>query len=231
MIRVENLSKKYAGQLVLDVPELQIPAGQRFGFVGNNGAGKTTLFSLILDLIEASSGIVFSKEIDVQKSEAWKPYTAAFIDESYLIGYLTVEEYYAFLANLRGVTKEEIESWTQGFESFFNGEVLNQKKYLRNFSKGNQKKAGIVGTLIGKPDLVVLDEPFSNLDPTTQIRLKNLIRKEAEKNGTTFLISSHDLTHVTEVCDRIVLLEKGVIVKDIETTPETLKELESYFSN
>ena len=231
MIRVENLSKKYAGQLVLDVPELQIPAGQRFGLVGNNGAGKTTLFSLILDLIEASSGSVFSKEIDVQKSEAWKPYTAAFIDESYLIGYLTVEEYYAFLANLRGVTKEEIESWTQGFESFFNGEVLNQKKYLRNFSKGNQKKAGIVGTLIGKPDLVVLDEPFSNLDPTTQIRLKNLIREEAEKNGTTFLISSHDLTHVTEVCDRIVLLEKGVIVKDIETTPETLKELESYFSN
>ena len=231
MIRVENLSKKYAGQLVLDVPELQIPAGQRFGFVGNNGAGKTTLFSLILDLIEASSGIVFSKEIYVQNSEAWKPYTAAFIDESYLIGYLTVEEYYAFLANLRGVTKEEIESWTQGFESFFNGEVLNQKKYLRNFSKGNQKKAGIVGTLIGKPDLVVLDEPFSNLDPTTQIRLKNLIREEAEKNGTTFLISSHDLTHVTEVCDRIVLLEKGVIVKDIETTPETLKELESYFSN
>lgn len=231
MIRVENLSKKYAGQLVLDVPELQIPAGQRFGLVGNNGAGKTTLFSLILDLIEASSGSVFSKEIDVQKSEAWKPYTAAFIDESYLIGYLTVEEYYAFLANLRGVTKEEIESWTQGFESFFNGEVLNKKKYLRNFSKGNQKKAGIVGTLIGKPDLVVLDEPFSNLDPTTQIRLKNLIREEAEKNGTTFLISSHDLTHVTEVCDRIVLLEKGVIVKDIETTPETLKELESYFSN
>lgn len=231
MIRVENLSKKYAGQLVLDVPELQIPAGQRFGLVGNNGAGKTTLFSLILDLIEASSGSVFSKEIDVQKSEAWKPYTAAFIDVSYLIGYLTVEEYYAFLANLRGVTKEEIESWTQGFESFFNGEVLNQKKYLRNFSKGNQKKAGIVGTLIGKPDLVVLDEPFSNLDPTTQIRLKNLIREEAEKNGTTFLISSHDLTHVTEVCDRIVLLEKGVIVKDIETTPETLKELESYFSN
>ena len=231
MIRVENLSKKYAGQLVLDVPELQIPAGQRFGLVGNNGAGKTTLFSLILDLIEASSGSVFSKEIDVQKSEAWKPYTAAFIDEIYLIGYLTVEEYYAFLANLRGVTKEEIESWTQGFESFFNGEVLNQKKYLRNFSKGNQKKAGIVGALIGKPDLVVLDEPFSNLDPTTQRRLKNLIREEAEKHGTTFLISSHDLTHVTEVCDRIVLLEKGVIVKDIETTPETLKELESYFSN
>ena len=231
MIRVENLSKKYAGQQVLNVPELYIPKGQCFGLVGNNGAGKTTLFSLFLDLIEASSGSVLANGVDVQKSEDWKPYTAAFIDESYLIGYLTVEEYYAFLANLRGVTKEEIESWTQGFESFFNGEVLNQKKYLRNFSKGNQKKAGIVGALIGKPDLVVLDEQFANLDPTTQIRLKNLIREEAEKHGTTFLISSHDLTHVTEVCDRIVLLEKGEMVKDIETTSETLKELESYFSN
>jgi ABC-2 type transport system ATP-binding protein len=132
---------------------------------------------------------------------------------------------------LRGVSKSEIDQWVQIFEPFFNGEILGQKKYLRDFSKGNQKKAGIVGTLIGKPELVVLDEPFANLDPTTQIRLKNLIREEAEKYGTTFLVSSHDLTHVTEVCNRIVLLEKGVIIKDIETTPETLKELESYFSN
>ncbi|MDA9572260.1 AAA family ATPase, partial [Flavobacteriaceae bacterium] len=155
----------------------------------------------------------------------------AFIDESYLIGYLTVEEYYYFLGDLRGVTKSEIDQWVQDFEPFFNGEILNQKKYLRDFSKGNQKKAGIVGTLIGKPELVVLDEPFANLDPTTQIRLKKLIREEAEKYGTTFLISSHDLTHVTEVCDRIVLLEKGMTIKDIKTTPETLKELEFYFSN
>ena len=231
MIKINDLSKKYAGQTVLQTPELLIPKGQRFGLVGNNGAGKTTLFSLILDLIESSSGSITINGIDVQKSEAWKPLTAAFIDESYLIGYLTVEEYYYFLGNLRGVTKSEIDQWVQDFEPFFNGEILNQKKYLRDFSKGNQKKAGIVGTLIGKPELVVLDEPFANLDPTTQIRLKKLIREEAEKYGTTFLISSHDLTHVTEVCDRIVLLEKGMTIKDIKTTPETLKELEFYFSN
>lgn len=231
MIKINDLSKKYAGQTVLQTPELLIPKGQRFGLVGNNGAGKTTLFSLILDLIECSSGSITINGIDVQKSEAWKPLTAAFIDESYLIGYLTVEEYYYFLGNLRGVTKSEIDQWVQYFEPFFNGEILNQKKYLRDFSKGNQKKAGIVGTLIGKPELVVLDEPFANLDPTTQIRLKKLIREEAEKYGTTFLISSHDLTHVTEVCDRIVLLEKGMTIKDIKTTPETLKELELYFSN
>jgi|TARA_A200000159_G_scaffold164106_1_gene192500 ABC-2 type transport system ATP-binding protein len=231
MITVKNLSKKYSGQTVLEILALEVPKGQKFGLVGNNGAGKTTLFSLLLDLIEASTGNVTINQIDVQKSEEWKPYTAAFIDESYLIGYLTVEEYYYFLGNLRGESKEEINIWVQDFEPFFNGEVLGQKKYLRDLSKGNQKKAGIVGTLIGKPELVILDEPFANLDPTTQIRLKKLIREEAEKQGTTFLISSHDLTHVTEVCDRIVLLEKGLAIKDIETTPETLKELESYFSN
>ena len=231
MINATNLSKKYSGQTVLEIPDLEVPKGQRFGLVGNNGAGKTTLFSLFLDLIEASTGKVTINQIDVQTSEEWKPYTAAFIDESYLIGYLTAEEYYYFLGNLRGVSKEEINIWVQDFEPFFNGEVLGQKKYLRDLSKGNQKKAGIVGTLIGKPELVILDEPFANLDPTTQIRLKKLIREEAEKQGTTFLISSHDLTHVTEVCDRIILLEKGLAIKDIETTPETLKELESYFSN
>ena len=231
MINATNLSKKYSGQTVLEIPDLEVPKGQRFGLVGNNGAGKTTLFSLFLDLIEASTGKVTINQIDVQTSEEWKPYTAAFIDESYLIGYLTAEEYYYFLGNLRGVSKEEINIWVQDFEPFFNGEILGQKKYLRDLSKGNQKKAGIVGTLIGKPELVILDEPFANLDPTTQIRLKKLIREEAEKHGTTFLISSHDLTHATEVCDRIVLMEKGLAILDIETTPETLKELESYFSN
>ena len=216
---------------VLDLQELSIPKGEIFGLIGNNGAGKTTFFSLLLDLIESTSGTVLINEINVQKSEAWKPFTSAFIDESYLIGYLTVEEYYHFIGALRGMTKEEVDAFVVPFEPFFNSEVLNQKKYLRDFSKGNQKKAGIIGALIGHPELVILDEPFANLDPTTQIRLKNILKEEAKKHGTTFLISSHDLTHVTEVCERIVLLEKGVILKDIKTTASTLKELENYFSN
>ena len=215
MITVTNLSKKYSGQTVLGILDLEVPKGQKFGLVVNNGSGKTTLFRLLLDLIEASTGNVTFNKIDVHKSEEWKPYTSAFIDESYLISYLTVEEYFYFLGNLRGVSKEEINIWVQEFEPFFNGEILGQKKYLRDLSKGNQKKAGIVGTLIGKPELVILDESFANLDPTTQIRLKKLIRDEAEKHGTTFLISSHDLIHVIEVCDRIVLLEKGLAIKDI----------------
>ena len=231
MIKAYSLSKEYRGEKVLNLPELEIPKGELFGLIGNNGAGKTTFFSLLLDLIEATSGTIEINNIMVHQSEAWKPFISAFIDESYLIGYLTVEEYFYFLGSLRGKTTVEVDSWIKAYESFFNGEILNQKKYLRDFSKGNQKKVGIVGALIGQPEVIVLDEPFANLDPTTQIRLKSLIKEEAMNNGTTFLISSHDLTHVTEVCDRIVLLDKGTVLKDIKKTSSTLKELEQYFSN
>ncbi|MDA9631014.1 ABC transporter ATP-binding protein [Flavobacteriaceae bacterium] len=231
MIKTYSLTKEYGGEKVLNLSELEIPKGELFGLIGNNGAGKTTFFSLLLDLIEATSGTVEINNIMVHQSEAWKPFISAFIDESYLIGYLTVEEYFYFLGSLRGKTQVEVDSWIKAYEPFFNGEILNQKKYLRDFSKGNQKKAGIVGALIGQPEVIVLDEPFANLDPTTQIRLKSLIKEEAMNNGTTFLISSHDLTHVTEVCDRIVLLDRGTVLKDIKKTSSTLKELEQYFSN
>ena len=231
MIKAYLLSKEYRGEKVLNLSELEIPKGELFGLIGNNGAGKTTFFSLLLDLIEATSGTIEINNIMVHQSEAWKPFISAFIDESYLIGYLTVEEYFYFLGSLRGKTQVEVDSWIKAYEPFFNGEILNQKKYLRDFSKGNQKKVGIVGALIGQPEVIVLDEPFANLDPTTQIRLKSLIKEEAMNNGTTFLISSHDLTHVTEVCDRIVLLDKGTVLKDIKKTSSTLKELEQYFSN
>ena len=231
MIKTYSLTKEYGGEKVLNLSELEIPKGELFGLIGNNGAGKTTFFSLFLDLIEATSGTVEINNIMVHQSEAWKPFISAFIDESYLIGYLTVEEYFYFLGSLRGKTQVEVDSWIKAYEPFFNGEILNQKKYLRDFSKGNQKKVGIVGALIGQPEVIVLDEPFANLDPTTQIRLKSLIKEEAMNNGTTFLISSHDLTHVTEVCDRIVLLDKGTVLKDIKKTSSTLKELEQYFSN
>jgi ABC-2 type transport system ATP-binding protein len=231
MIKTYSLTKEYGGEKVLNLSELEIPKGELFGLIGNNGAGKTTFFSLLLDLIEATSGTVEINNIMVHQSEAWKPFISAFIDESYLIGYLTVEEYFYFLGSLRGKTQVEVDSWIKAYEPFFNGEILDQKKYLRDFSKGNQKKVGIVGALIGQPEVIVLDEPFANLDPTTQIRLKSLIKEEAMNNGTTFLISSHDLTHVTEVCDRIVLLDKGTVLKDIKKTSSTLKELEQYFSN
>lgn len=230
MIQAKDLKKIYNEKCVLDLPELNIPEGECFGLVGNNGAGKTTFFSLLLDLISPSEGYVTNNEVKVGESEDWKVYTSAFLDDSFLITYLTPEEYFYFVGDLRGIKKAEVDAFVAQFEVFFNDEILNQKKYIRDLSKGNQKKVGIVATLIGEPKVIILDEPFANLDPTTQIRLKSIFKKIAEEGKQTLLISSHDLIHTTEVCDRIVVLEKGKMMKDIQTNPETLKELETFFA-
>ncbi len=230
MITIENLSKTYKDNTVLNITDLTIEKGQSFGLVGNNGAGKTTLFSLLLDLIQPSTGQITSNDIVVSKSEEWKPFTAAFIDEDFLIGYLTPEEYFYFIGELRGQNKADVDQFVNQFEDFFHGEILNQKKYLRDLSKGNQKKAGIIAALIGKPEVIILDEPFANLDPTTQIRLKGLLKDLVANDNVTVLISSHDLSHVTDVCERIVVLEKGEVVNDVHTSASTLKELEAYFA-
>ena len=214
MITFKNLKKSYAKNVVLDIDLLEIPKGQAFGLVGNNGAGKTTMFSCLLDLIKPTKGIVTNNEINVRESEDWKTFSSAYLDESFLIGYLMPEEYFYFIGELRNVKEKEVNEFLKQFEDLFNGEILGGKKYIRDLSKGNQKKVGIVAALIGSPSVIILDEPFANLDPTTQIRLKKIIKKLSTYNRVTVLISSHDLQDVTEVSERIVLLEKGKIIKD-----------------
>lgn len=230
MIITSNLSKAYNNNVVLNIENLEIPKGQSFGLVGNNGAGKTTFFSLLLDLIQPTTGSIKNNGIPVNESEAWKPFTSSFIDESFLIGYLTAEEYFYFIGELRNQNKADVDALVSQFEDFFHGEILGQKKYLRDLSKGNQKKAGIVASLIGNPEVIILDEPFANLDPTTQIRLKQIIKELTLNKDITVLISSHDLMHVTEVSERIVVLEKGEIIKDLVKSEATLKELEAHFA-
>ncbi|MDE3742240.1 ABC transporter ATP-binding protein [Maribacter polysaccharolyticus] len=230
MITTQGLTKKYGSQTVLNIEHLEIPKGQSFGLVGNNGAGKTTYFSLLLDLIQPTTGQIVNNNVQVDANEDWKPFTASFIDESFLIGYLTPEEYFYFIGELRGQNKADVNALLANFEDFFHGEILGQRKYLRDLSKGNQKKVGIVASFIGNPQVIILDEPFANLDPTTQIRLKAIIKDMAAQKEVTVLVSSHDLMHVTEVCERIVVLNKGEVVRDIQTSAETLRELESYFA-
>jgi ABC-2 type transport system ATP-binding protein len=230
MIQTTQLSKKYGKAEVLNIDSLEIPTGQSFGLVGNNGAGKTTYFNILLDLVRPSTGSIVNHDIQVNNSEEWKNFTGSFIDESFLIGYLTPEEYFEFIGDLRGMNKADVTKFLNQFDEFFNGEMLGKKKFLRDLSKGNQKKAGIIAAMMGNPQVVILDEPFANLDPTTQIRLKKIIKELSDNKEITVMVSSHDLTHVTEVCERIVVLDKGNVVKDIKTSSETLQELESYFS-
>jgi ABC-2 type transport system ATP-binding protein len=230
MIQIINLQKAYAGTTVLDIPELTIQTGEVFGLVGNNGAGKTTLFSLVLDLIRATKGKVIINEIPVAKSEEWKALTGAYIDESFTIGYLTPDEYFNFIGELRGMNANDINGFLSSFNEFFNDEILGKKKFIRDLSKGNQKKVGVVGALMGNPEIVILDEPFANLDPTSQFKLRKIIKEFATGQGKTFLISSHDLDHVTDVCSRIVILQKGEIIRDVQKTNTTLAELEEFFT-
>jgi ABC-2 type transport system ATP-binding protein len=230
MIQVKNLKKAYNGTVVLNIPELKIEKGESFGLVGNNGAGKTTLFRLILDLIEANDGEVLSQDKNVKKTTVWKSYTGSYLDEGFLIEFLTPEEYFNFVASVNHLSKDDIQKFMLDFEDFFDGEIVGKGKYIRDFSRGNKQKVGIAASLMTNPEVLILDEPFASLDPTTQIRLKNLLKKLKEEKNMTMLISSHDLSHVTEVCERIVVLDKGNVIHDIKTQEDTLKELESYFA-
>lgn len=230
MIQITNLQKVYSGTTVLDIPELTIAEGDIFGLVGNNGAGKTTLFSLVLDLIRASKGNVLINETTVAQSEEWKAQTGAYIDESFIIGYLTPDEYFSFIGELRGMNSNDTVDFLKSFDDFFNGEIIGKKKLIRDLSKGNQKKVGVVGAFMGNPGVVILDEPFANLDPSSQYQLRKIIKEFAADRQKIMLISSHDLDHVTDVCNRIVILEKGKIIRDVIKTDSTLAELEEFFT-
>jgi ABC-2 type transport system ATP-binding protein len=229
IIEINKLKKIYAGRTVADIEHLTINSGETVGVIGNNGAGKTTLFRMLLDLIRPDAGEILSKGRNVANNDQWKTYTASYLDEGFLIEYLTPEEYFIFIGGLHHLGVREVMDFLHQYEEFFNGEILERGKYIRDFSKGNQNKIGITAALMQQPELLVLDEPFANLDPTTQIRLKAHL-KLLKSSSLTTLISSHDLNHVTDVCDRIILLEKGSVIRDLFTNENTLNELEVYFS-
>jgi len=230
MIEIKNLKKAYNGVTVVNIPQLEIKKGESVGLVGNNGAGKTTLFRMMLDLIRPETGEVSSNGEPVAGHEKWKDYTASYLDEGFLIDYLTPEEYFYFIGGLHNQSRAHVDDFLLAYTDFFNGEILKKGKYIRDLSKGNQCKVGVAACLLQSPELLMLDEPFANIDPSTQIRLKNLLKELNKTKGMTTIVSSHDLSHVTEVCDRILLMEKGIIIKDIATNASTLKELEAYFS-
>jgi ABC-2 type transport system ATP-binding protein len=230
MIEIRGLTKQYDGVTVLNIPQLSIPDGESFGLVGNNGAGKTTLFSLLLDLVKPTSGEILSGGKATYRSDHWKTFTGSYLDERFLIDFLTPEEYLSFVGETYHLSAEEREDFLVKVAPLFNGEILGRKKLIRDLSKGNQKKLGIAAALMSQPPVLVLDEPFPHLDPSSVLVLKRLLQEIDSHGRTTMLISSHDLAHVTEVCRRIVLLEKGEMLKDLRTGATTLRELEEYFA-
>lgn len=223
MITIDNLKKQFGETVACDIPSLIIADGEIIGLVGNNGAGKTTLFRLILDLLKADEGHLSIDGVDPSTSESWKTMTGAYIDEGFLIDYLTPEEYFQFLSRISGIS--DISDRLAQYERFAGGEVFGQKKLIRNLSAGNKQKVGIIAALVSEPRLVILDEPFNFLDPSSQNILKHVLTDYHQRTGATLLISSHNLQHTIDISTRVVVLERGTIVMD----GAERQELEQYF--
>src|SRR3712207_2979663 len=218
-------------KVAVDIEQYEINRGEMLGLVGNNGAGKTTLFRLILDLLKADNGKVSIDGIDVSTNEDWKKFTGAYIDDGFLIDYLTPEEYFYFIGKMYGMDKEQVDERLQTFQRFMNGEVTGQKKLIRNYSAGNKQKIGIISAMLHDPQLLILDEPFNFLDPSSQSIIKHLLKKYNEDHRATIIISSHNLNHTVDVCPRIALLENGIIIRDITNENNSAEqELEDYFN-
>lgn len=230
-IQVNDLKKTFGEKTAVNISEFTIHDGDILGLVGNNGAGKTTLFRLILDLIKADQGQVTINDCNPVISEEWKNFTGAYLDEGFLIDFLTPEEYFEFIAKVNNLSKEVLEERLKVFEHFMGGEIMGQKKLIRNLSAGNKQKVGIISALINKPQIVILDEPFNFLDPSSQNILKHLIEDLHKETNSTILISSHNLSHTIDISTRIALMENGVIIKDLsnDETGNTKEELENYF--
>lgn len=231
MISLEKLVKKYGSTTAVDIESLNISSGDIFGLIGNNGAGKTSLLRLMLDLLKPDQGSVLSKGKAVYSSEHWKKFTGSYIDNNFLIEFLTPEEYFDFIGFLYGVEDNELKTRLELFRTFMNGEILGLKKYIRSLSSGNKQKVGIIGAMISKPEILILDEPFNFLDPSSQISLKKILRTYHEENTKTIILSSHNLSHIYDLCTRVVLMEKGKIIKDFTNTPENMKDIEVYFNS
>lgn len=233
-IFISNIKKTFGPKVAVDIEEFHTNDGEILGLVGNNGAGKSTLFRLILDLIKADTGHVRMQcgdaDVDVAETEQWKDWTGAYVDEGFLIDYLTPDEYFQFIASISGLSPQQLTEYLGTYRTFLAGEILGQKKLIRNLSAGNKQKVGIVAAMLLRPQLLILDEPFNFLDPSSQSAMKHLLTQYNHDTGATILVSSHNLQHTVDICPRIVLLEHGHIIRSIDNSNgEAQKELENYF--
>jgi len=256
-IIIRDLKKTFGEKVAVDIPNLTIHSGELLGLVGNNGAGKSTLFRLILDLIKADTGTVHmtaspipskgggngetagwftpplegtGEAVNVAETEVWKDWTGAFVDEGFLIDYLTPDEYFQFIARLTDTSDEQLQEFLAQFQHFMADELAGQKKLIRTLSAGNKQKVGIMAAMLLRPQVLILDEPFNFLDPSSQNAIKHLLKKYNEETGATILVSSHNLQHTVDISSRIVLLEHGKVIHDIDNREKQAQAiLENYF--
>jgi len=228
MIHIKQLSKAYGNSFSLDIPELLIKNEEIVGIVGNNGAGKTTLLRALLDLIELDEGKITINGYQVGDDECWKEITGSYLDESFLIDHMTPFEYFKLCAQLYDINAEIIEDKINANKRFLSSVNL-YNKLIRELSSGNKKKVGIVSSLFVAPQLIILDEPFVSLDPTSKIQLKNILKKINTRDQVTVVLSSHNLDYISEICEKVILLDNGCIKKRFNHWDHNRVDIESAF--
>ena len=229
MIKINNLKKSFSGIEALNIENLEIHPGECIGVVGNNGAGKTTFFKSILDLLKPDDGYVSIEDVHVNLSADWQNHLNAFIDESFLIEFLRPKEYLTFILKMKN-SQFDVEELIQKYSEFSNSDIDLNKKYIRDLSTGTKVRIGVLSLLAGDPKYIIMDEPFAHLDPTSQAKLRKLIRTQ-KAEGRCVIVSSHNLQNIAESCDRVILIEAGKVKYDVEVNEENMKKLGAYFDN
>lgn len=209
MLEIQNLEKSFGQKQVLFGVDFRAESGQILGLIGKNGAGKTTIFHSILRFLEYSGDITFDKQPISQETYRKIGYLP---EERSLMPKLTVYEQVRYLANLKGVpnavVKEKLPQWMERLQ--VKGKVTDK---IKSLSKGNQQKVQLIITLLHEPNLIILDEPFSGLDPVNTEILKQVIIEEKER-GATIIFSDHVMTNVEELCDDVVMIRDGKVILD-----------------
>ncbi|MCP4969845.1 MAG: ABC transporter ATP-binding protein [Arcobacter sp.] len=217
-LEIKKLIKKYKNGFTLDINRLLLKENSIVGLVGHNGAGKTTLLKCLLDLVSVDKGAIFYDGQEIQNSNSsWKLKISSFLDKSFLIDFVTIKEYLVFVGSLYGIKKEEITSYLDVYTPFlFKDQKYNDKKYIRDLSSGNQQKVGLTASLFVKPKILILDEPHTHLDPSGQNLLMEYLVQLKKSSNTLILLSSHNLNFVSDICDRIILIDNGKIKLEVQ---------------
>lgn len=211
MLHIENLNKYYGKFKAVDNLSLEIPKGEIFGFVGPNGAGKTTTMRITCGLLDATSGIVQVDGVDARKnSKALKRKIGYMPDFFGVYDDLKVTEYMEFYASIYGIKGAEAKKITDDLLELVD---LSDKKdfYVDSLSRGMKQRLCLARSLVHNPELLVLDEPASGMDPRARIEMKNILRT-LQTMGKTIILSSHILPELAEICTSIGIIEKGSMV-------------------
>ena len=212
-VELESVQKTYDGKTALRISKLCLRTGEVIGILGKNGAGKSTLLRLLVDLSVPDTGAVSIDDKPASQDEDWKDRWGVYLDSSFLIDFYTADEYLSLVGNLHGMVADEIEERKTAFAGFFCREVIGTGKLIRELSSGNRQKVGIAGALFAAPSVLILDEPFSDLDPQGQHWLSGKLKNYGTKDRL-LVISSHNLFLLKDLVSRILIIENGIVIFD-----------------